>query len=57
MTPAEYKTALKALGLSQDAAARWLGVCVRTGTNYAARGPIGPAARAIRMALKHGVDE
>ena len=57
MTPAEYKAALKALGLSQDAAARWLGVGVRTGTNYAAKGPTGPAARAIRMALAHGMDE
>ena len=56
MTPAEYRAALSTLGLSQQAAGRWLGVSSKTAQNYATAGPSGPAARAIRMALAHGLD-
>ena len=55
MTPAEYRAALQTLGLSQLAAGRWLGVSNKTAQNYATKGPSGPAARAIRMALRFGV--
>ena len=56
MTPDEYRTALASLGLSQLAAGRWLGVSPKTAQNYARTGPSGPAAVAIRMALKYGLD-
>ena len=56
MTPAEYRAALAALGLSQLAAGRWLGVSPKTAQNYASKGPSGPAAVAVRMALRHGLD-
>ena len=39
MTPAEYKSAIKQLGLTQYQAALWLGVSERTGQKYAAKGP------------------
>lgn len=52
MTPAEYRAALSTLGLSQQAAGRWLMVCPKTAQNYATVGPSGPATRSIRMALK-----
>lgn len=51
MTPAEYRTALSTLGLSQLAAGRWLNVSPKTAQNYASKGPSGPAAVAIRMRL------
>jgi hypothetical protein len=51
MTPSEYRTALSTLGLSQLAAGRWLNVSPKTAQNYASKGPSGPAAVAIRMAL------
>lgn len=57
MTPAEYRVALETLGLSQLAAGRWLGSSPKTAQRYATRGPSGPAARAIRMALRYGLDE
>jgi len=57
MTPAEYRAALATLGLSQLAAGRWLGVSNKTAQNYATKGPSGPAARAIRMALRFGLVE
>lgn len=57
MNPAEYRTALQALGLSQLAAGRWLGVSNKTAQRYATEGPTGPAIRAICMALKHGLSE
>lgn len=56
MTPAEYRAALSILGLSQLAAGRWLGVSPKTAQNYANKGPSGPAAVAIRMALKYGLE-
>lgn len=52
MTPAEYRTALATLGLSQLAAGRWLGVSPKTAQNYATKGPSGPAARAITNAIE-----
>ncbi len=57
MTPQQYREALKALGLSQLAAGRWLGVSPRTAQQYATRGPSGPAAKAIEMLLKHNGTE
>ena len=51
MTPAEYRAALSALGLSQLAAGRWLGVSPKTAQNYATVGPSGPAARAMVTVL------
>lgn len=51
MDAQEYRSALKVLGLSQIAAARWLGVSPKTAQNYASKGPSGPAAVAVRMAL------
>lgn len=55
MTALEYRAALEALGLSQLAAGRWLGVSNKTAQRYATDGPSGPAAVAIRMALRHGL--
>jgi len=57
MTAAEYRAALATLGLSQQAAGRWLMVSPKTAQNYAKLGPSGPAHRAILMALKHGLTE
>lgn len=56
LNPAEYRAALSALGLSQLAAGRWLGVSPKTAQNYAKNGPSGPAAVAIRMAMRYGLD-
>lgn len=56
MTPTEYRAALETLGLTQLAAGRWLGVCPKTAQNYASKGPSGPAARAIRHALRYGLE-
>lgn len=52
MTALEYRAAIAALGLSQQAAGRWLMVSPKTAQNYATKGPSGPAARAVSMALK-----
>jgi len=57
MTPAEYRAALSTLGLSQQAAGRWLMVSPKTAQNYATKGPSGPAQRAILMALAHGLTD
>lgn len=57
MTPAEYRAALSTLGLPQLAAGRWLGVSNKTAQRYATDGPSGPAAVAIRMALRYGLDK
>lgn len=51
MTSEEYRAALSSLGLSQQAAGRWLGVSRKTAQNYANDGPSPPAARAMRMLL------
>lgn len=55
MTPAEYRAALTTLGLTQQAAGRWLRVSPKTAQNYAKHGPSGPAAVAIQGALKFGL--
>lgn len=55
MSAQTYRTALTTLGLSQLAAGRWLGVSPKTAQNYATKGPSGPAAVAIRMALAYGL--
>ncbi len=52
MTAEEYRAALAALGLSQVGAAPVLGVSPRTAQTYAAEGPSGPAALAIRLLLE-----
>jgi len=54
MNPADYRTALATLGLSQLAAGRWLGVSNKTAQRYATTGPSGPAARSIQMLLNMG---
>ena len=51
MTPLEYRTALTTLGLTQQAAGRWLRVSPKTAQNYAKHGPSGPAAVAVEMRL------
>tara|TARA_R110000868_G_scaffold396275_1_gene668415 strand:+ start:933 stop:1103 length:171 start_codon:yes stop_codon:yes gene_type:complete len=56
MNALEYRAALSTLGLSQQAAGRWLMVSPKTAQNYATKGPSGPAQRAILMALKHGME-
>lgn len=55
MTPDQYRAAISSLGLSQQAAGRWLMVSPKTAQNYAKLGPSGPAAVAIRMAMQHGL--
>lgn len=52
MTPADYRTAIATLGLSQLAAGRWLGVSNKTAQRYATTGPTGAAARAVGMAVE-----
>jgi len=51
MTADDYRAALKALGLTQVGAGKLLGVSARTAQTYAAEGPSGPAAFAIRLLL------
>lgn len=51
MTADEYRAALKALGLTQVGAGRLMGVSPRTAQEYAANGPSGPAAFAVRLLL------
>lgn len=51
MNANEYRAALTKLGLSQVGAAPLLGVSPRTAQTYAAEGPSGPAALAIRLLL------
>ena len=55
MTSDQYRAAIASLGLSQQAAGRWLMVSPKTAQNYAKLGPSGPAAVAIRMAMQHGL--
>lgn len=52
MTPAQYKAAIKSLGLSQEAAGVWLGVSERTGQNYATKGPPEPVAKLLRLMIR-----
>lgn len=51
MTGPEYTTALTTLNLTNDQAAIWLGVGRSTAFRYATKGPSGPAARAVGMAV------
>lgn len=51
MTPEAYRAALTTLGLTQQAAGRWLRVSPKTAQNYAKHGPSGPAAVAVEMRL------
>lgn len=46
-----YRTALTALGLTQQAAGRWLRVSPKTAQNYAKHGPSGPASVVVEMRL------
>ena len=51
MTADEYRAAIARLGLTQIGAGEVLGVSARTAQTYAAEGPSGPAALAIRLLL------
>ena len=59
MTPAQYKAAIKALGLSQRAAGKFLGVDERTSRRWIAGDAQVPESAAkllrlmIRLKLKH----
>jgi hypothetical protein len=55
MTPAEYKAAIKQLGLTQHQAALWLGVSKRTGQNYAIKGPPLSVAMLLRQMIRFGL--
>lgn len=55
MAPAEYRTLLRTLNLSQERAAVWLGVSKRTGQNYAKKGPPEPVARLLRAFVAKGM--
>ena len=51
MTADQYREALNALGLTQRGAAKWMGTSLKTQTNYASKGPSGPAAKALEIVL------
>lgn len=51
MTSDQYRAAIASLGLSQQAAGRWLGVSPKTAQNYAKLGPSGPANRSLVTVL------
>lgn len=55
MTPAEYKAAIKQLGLTQHQAALWLGVSERTGQKYAIKGPPLSVALLLRLMIRFGL--
>lgn len=52
MTPTQYKTIIRKLGLSQEGAGIWLGVSERTGQNYATKGPPEPVAKLLRLCIR-----
>jgi len=56
MTADAYRQALSTLNLTQGQAAKWLGVSLKTSHLYARNGPSGPAARAVSLALKYGLE-
>jgi hypothetical protein len=56
MTPAQYKAAIAKLGFSQQKAGVWLGLCKKTGQNYAVKGPPEPVAKLLRLILSEGID-
>ena len=57
MTPAEYRTAIQALGLSQVAAGRWLDVDPRTSRRWASGDVPVPesVAKLLRLAVARGL--
>lgn len=54
MTPNQYKTAIKSLGLSQEKAGDWLGIGRRTSQGYAlGEYPVPePVAKLLRLMVK-----
>jgi len=56
MTSDQYRQALSTLNLTQGQAAKWLGVSLKTSHLYARNGPSGPAAKAISLAIKYGLE-
>lgn len=52
MTPAEYLSAIKSLGLTQSEAGRFFGVTEVTGRRWAASGPPAPVAKFLRLMLR-----
>lgn len=58
MSPAEYKSALHSLGLTQCGAAEFMGVHDVTARRWAAKGPPPPVAKLLRLmvALQFTVD-
>jgi DNA-binding transcriptional regulator YiaG len=53
MTPTQYRTALERLGLTQDAAAKFLVVSVRTSHGYANGQPIPEGyAKLLRLMIR-----
>lgn len=57
MTPDQYKTAIKKLGLSQERAGEWLGISPRTSQGYAiGEYPVPePTAKLLRLMVKLGL--
>lgn len=58
MTPAQYKAAIKRLGLSQERAGVWLGIGKRTSQGYAlGEYPVPePVAKLLRLVIKLGLN-
>lgn len=53
MTPTQYARAIEALGLTQDSAAQFLGVSLRTSHGYANSGPIPESvAKLLRLMIR-----
>lgn len=54
MTPAQYKAAIKSLGLSQERAGDWLGVSPRTSQGWSiGEYPVPePVAKLLRLCVK-----
>jgi hypothetical protein len=54
MTPTQYRIAIKALGLAQEAAGDWLGIGRRTSQGYAlGEYPVPePVAKLLRLCVK-----
>ena len=53
MTPAQYRKALEALGLTQGSAAEFLGVSIRTSHGYANGEPIPEGyAKLLRLMIR-----
>lgn len=57
MTPDQYKSAIKKLGLSQERAGEWLGISPRTSQGYAlGEYPVPePTAKLLRLMIKLGL--